>query len=116
MPSMINLYAVKNEVPRKASKQKDPSGDHNKTNPHFTSQRYILFFVLSIVILTSVGWYAWNSFKQLDKFENKRDEMAELRGTILHFDEVLTMSASMAALQLLNALSDQLNTSISSTS
>ena len=44
-----------------------------------------------------MGWYAWNSFDQLEKFENQRDEMAELRGTILHLDEVLTMSAHMAA-------------------
>ena len=44
-----------------------------------------------------MGWYAWSSFEQREKFESQRDEMAELRGTILHVDEVLTMSARMAA-------------------
>ena len=53
--------------------------------------------MLLIVILTGTGWYAWSSFDQLNKFESQKDEMAELRGTILHFNEVLTMSARMAA-------------------
>ena len=97
MPSMINLYAIENETPRKASEQKYPSGDRNKTDPHFTSKIYILFFLLSIVILIGLGWYAWNSFHRYEIIESNKDEMAELRGTILYFDEVLTMSARMAA-------------------
>lgn len=64
---------------------------------HCTSRRYILFFAISITILAAMGWYVWDSFERLDKFESQKDEMAELRGIIIHLDEVLTMSARMAA-------------------
>ena len=90
---------IKLEMSRKAHRgERNHSGNHcTKTISTLVSQSYILPLMLSIVILTSVGWYAWSSFKQLGRFESQRDEMAELRGTILHFDEVLTMSARMAA-------------------
>ncbi len=65
----------KGEMPGKAIQGKENhSGSHySKTISHFASQRTILLFVLSIVILTGMGWYAWSSFKQLDKFESQKD-------------------------------------------
>ena len=93
----MQTYNKREMLGKTLERRKHSENHYSKRNPHFNSKIYILSFVLSIVILTSMGWYAWNSFKQLDKFESQRDEMTELRGTILHFDEVLTMSAYMAA-------------------
>ncbi len=88
----------KTEMPGNVlDKRKHSENHYSKRSLHFTSKIYILSFVLLIVILTGTGWYAWSSFDQLNKFESQKDEMAELRGTILHFNEVLTMSARMAA-------------------
>ena len=87
----------KKEPSGKALEQRNHSGsDLRKTIRYPVGRRYVRF-IFSIVILAGVGWFACGLIERLDEFESQEDEMAELRGTILHFDEVLTMSARIAA-------------------
>ena len=62
-----------------------------------------LFVLLTIVLLTSIAsltWLGWCSYGEYQetKARYERDrKIEELRGMIIHLDEVLTMSARMAA-------------------
>ena len=52
----MQKYDVK-ESPGKALEKKKHSGNHySNTVSYFAGKRYIFFFVLSIVILSSMGW------------------------------------------------------------
>jgi signal transduction histidine kinase/DNA-binding response OmpR family regulator len=50
--------------------------------------------------LATFGWVVWNayaSYRDVDSHRSRDQRVEELRGVILHLDEVLTMSARMAA-------------------
>jgi signal transduction histidine kinase/DNA-binding response OmpR family regulator len=50
--------------------------------------------------LASFGWVVWNayaSYRDADSYASRNLRVEELRGVILHLDEVLTMSARMTA-------------------
>ena len=50
--------------------------------------------------LATFGWVAWNgyaTYRDDDLYRSRDSRLEELRGVILHLDEVLTMSARMAA-------------------
>lgn len=53
--------------------------------------------VLTIVLLTGWGWQARQSYLDHKGTQKQAFPISQLRGRIIHFDEVLTMSANMAA-------------------
>jgi len=53
--------------------------------------------VLTWVALIWIGWNAWSSYHQSQAESEYHSKIERLRGTIIHLDEVLTMSARMAA-------------------
>jgi len=54
-------------------------------------------FVLTWVVLTWFGWNTWNSYQTTKTDKEYLSKTEELCGKIIHLDEVLTMSARMAA-------------------
>lgn len=59
---------------------------------------FVLVFLFTILILFGLSWYTWRSNLQLKALATKHFRLLELSGQIIHHDEVLTMSARMAAL------------------
>jgi len=48
-------------------------------------------------ILILLGWTVWKSYEENKITKERNYKIEELRGSIIHLDEVLTMSARMAA-------------------
>ncbi|MEK6627111.1 MAG: ATP-binding protein [Bdellovibrionota bacterium] len=53
--------------------------------------------VLATIVTGGLGWFTFKSFDKLTALQIRNQEVSELQGKITHFDEVLTMSARMAA-------------------
>ncbi len=56
-----------------------------------------VIFVLTWVAQIWFGWNAWSSYHKTKTEREYHSKMEKLHGTIIHLDEVLTMSARMAA-------------------
>jgi len=54
-------------------------------------------FLLTVVTLCGLIWYTWHSYKEFEAGQERIFKTVELTGSIVHLDEVLTMSARMAA-------------------
>ncbi|UCG58643.1 MAG: hypothetical protein JSU70_03845 [Phycisphaerales bacterium] len=54
-------------------------------------------FLSTMVILTGLVWHTWHSYRQFRADQTRNFRTVELAGVITHLDEVLTMSARMAA-------------------
>jgi hypothetical protein len=52
---------------------------------------------LTIGLFGSLVWQAWDTFRYLETAQKNYFRLTELSGSIVHLDEVLTMSARMAA-------------------
>ena len=63
----------------------------------FTPKRFVLLFLLVAAILVTPAWQAWQAYVQLRTNENQLRQIIGIEGSIMHRDEVLTMSAKMAA-------------------
>lgn len=62
-----------------------------------------VFILTALLLVTSgllvaVGWLSYRSYRKTKHVIQRRLRMEELRGAIVHLDEVLTMSARMAVL------------------
>lgn len=68
---------------------------------HTDRSRPLTVFAVGIVfmavVLAIVGWSTWSTHRSMTCLVTDELRLQELRGTILHLDEVLTMSARMAA-------------------
>ena len=53
--------------------------------------------LVTVSLLLGLAWSAWSSYRALDASIRRSFEIQELRGRIVYLDEVLTMSARMAA-------------------
>lgn len=53
--------------------------------------------ILSLILVASVGWNVWRMYGDFTKVVTTEFELQKLAGKIVHLDEVLTMSARMAA-------------------
>lgn len=53
--------------------------------------------ILSLILVASVGWNVWRMYGDFTKVVTTEFELQKLAGEIVHLDEVLTMSARMAA-------------------
>jgi methyl-accepting chemotaxis protein len=51
----------------------------------------------SVVLLGATGWNIWNIYRDYKTVITNQFKLQDLSGQIVHFDEVLTMSARMAA-------------------
>jgi len=60
-------------------------------------KRLVLLLLLMAAILVTPAWQAWQSYVLGKTAETQLHEMIGLEGSIMHRDEVLTMSAMMAA-------------------
>lgn len=70
---------------------KDPAGNR------FPMKILAIVLVLSMALFIGLGWYTWNSYRQFKMIQGQDFRLQELTGIIIHLDEVLTMSARMAA-------------------
>ena len=70
-------------------------------NPIQSSQKPLWFvtvgWLLTVALLLGLAWSAWSSYRALDASIRRSFEIQQLRGRIVYLDEVLTMSARMAA-------------------
>ena len=67
-----------------------------------TTGRYPVIFLSLVMVLTCAsliwfGWRAWHSYCQTKTAMEHQLRIERLRSTVIHLDEVLTMSARMAA-------------------
>ena len=53
--------------------------------------------ILTLLLFTGVGWQIWQSYQDFRSTQTRDFPVQELSGKITHLDEVLTMSARMAA-------------------
>jgi signal transduction histidine kinase/CheY-like chemotaxis protein len=80
-----------------------PTGDLTLASPSGDSITRFPILLCRITLALSIAtfvWIAWNAYagyRDAELFRNRESRLAELRGTIVHLDEVLTMSARMAA-------------------
>lgn len=73
-------------------------GRGETTTPACLSAKTItIAFIFIVVSLAGSGWYARYLYAQFRTNESKYHRIVELNGAIIHLDEVLTMSARMAA-------------------
>ncbi len=56
-----------------------------------------IVMVMTSVVLAGFGWSSYRSYHNAQATTQRRLRIEELHGTIVHLDEVLTMSAQMAA-------------------
>lgn len=54
-------------------------------------------FILIFLLLASLSWFSWDSYRLHKGTQHHALELLKLNGSIIHYDEVLTMSAKMAA-------------------
>jgi hypothetical protein len=75
------------------------SGDKitNSVSSGFVVRLFTAAFLLTVVTLGGLIWYTWRSYEQFKTGQIRNFRTVELNGVIVHFDEVLTMSARMAA-------------------
>lgn len=78
-------------------KEGQPTGSKAVTPSHLVIKGFVLVFLFTIVILGSLAWYTWRSNLHLKALETRHFRLLELSGQIIYIDEVLTMSAEMAA-------------------
>ena len=52
---------------------------------------------LTMILLTVLGWQAWSVYRSRNRTESHTFLIQQLSDRIVYFDEVLTMSANMAA-------------------
>src|SRR5580765_7683664 len=73
---------------------------HPENQPRVSSGPMRALCVALVVTALALGCLSWNavtSIKQIHNLKERHLRIEDLRGTIVHLDEVLTMSARMAA-------------------
>lgn len=71
-------------------------------NPNGSKNNFFMNVLLAIVVgmtlaTGSFGWLTFKSADELMRMHKRNEEIVRLQGIVMHFDEVLTMSARMAA-------------------
>ncbi|HUU50858.1 MAG TPA: PAS domain S-box protein, partial [Nitrospinota bacterium] len=69
----------------------------NKSLRFFPVKVFAAALVLTIAVFAGLGWHVWNSYRNFEIIKLTDFRLQELSGIITHLDEVLTMSARMAA-------------------
>lgn len=63
----------------------------------FPLRTLLVALVFTTLLLSALGWHLWNSYNALQDAQQRNLRLQELTGVIAQLDEVLTMSARMAA-------------------
>ncbi len=63
----------------------------------FPTKALAFALLLTMAVLGGVGWHVWDSYRDLETAQTRDVRLQELAGSIFHLDEVLTMSARLAA-------------------
>ncbi len=58
---------------------------------------FTFMFIFTVIGLSGLGWYMCDTYRHFKDVATKQFRMIELTGIITHFEEILTMSARMAA-------------------
>lgn len=74
-----------------------PAPGRSKSDRNFLKWSIGIALVVTMVLLVGLGCQVWYAHKALDAILTEHIRLQDLEGTIVHFDEVLTMSARMAA-------------------
>ena len=69
----------------------------NSVSSGFVVRLFTAAFLLTVVTLGGLIWYTWRSYEEFKTGQPRNFKTVELTGSIIHLDEVLTMSARMAA-------------------
>ncbi len=67
------------------------------TSIHFPIRLLTVACLLTIIAFAGFGWNIFDARRDTKMFRDRLSRIEELRGVIVHLDEVLTMSARMAA-------------------
>ncbi|MBI3886751.1 MAG: PAS domain-containing protein, partial [Opitutae bacterium] len=69
----------------------------NTRETPFPAKTLTIGLVLTVVVLVAISWSAYDSYLKLSAGEQRAQQLPELAAQVAYFDEVLTMSARMAA-------------------
>jgi len=73
------------------------SRNHARLAGLFTTKRCMLLLLVAAVILARPAWQGWQSYSLIKTTEMQLEQMGGLEESCMYRDEVLTMSAKMAA-------------------
>ena len=74
-----------------------PQGTWGRERSLFPKRAIGIALILTMMFFVTLGWLTWQSYRGMATTLTADFRLQELRGTIAHFDEVLTMSARMCA-------------------
>lgn len=74
-----------------------PIQQNHSNKPGFPLRLFAAAFVLSLLTVAFSGWQAWQMHHRFQELSDKRAHVTEDIGRIMLFDEMLTMSARLAA-------------------
>jgi len=74
-----------------------PAQGQGKSDRDFLKWSIGIALVVTMVLLVGLGYQLWSAHETLEAILTEHVRLRDLAGTIVHFDEVLTMSARMAA-------------------
>ncbi|MCM3871067.1 MAG: PAS domain S-box protein [Pyrinomonadaceae bacterium] len=73
------------------------SSDDAVTAGRFPIRVLTVSLLLTILTFAGCGWIVWDARRDVKMFTDRVSRLEELNGVLVHLDEVLTMSARMAA-------------------
>jgi hypothetical protein len=77
--------------------RKHTAGEKAITAIRFPIRLLTVALVLTTMACAGFGWIIFDARRDSEMFRDRLSRIEELRGVIVHLDEVLTMSARMAA-------------------
>ncbi|NOR66653.1 MAG: hypothetical protein GQ528_04780, partial [Woeseiaceae bacterium] len=83
---------------RRSNKQENPAPRyHNRVVGLFIAKKRVLLLLVAATILARPSWQAWRSYVHIRTIETQIEKLIRLEGSTAYHDEVLAMSAKMAA-------------------
>ncbi|MHC4533126.1 MAG: PAS domain-containing sensor histidine kinase [Planctomycetota bacterium] len=73
------------------------SDDNDRKADLFTTKRCVLLLSIVAILLSLLSWQTWQSYKHIMTTETQLAQIYNLEISAMHHDEMLTMSALMAA-------------------
>jgi len=73
------------------------SDDNDRKADLFTTNRFVLLLLAAGIILSLLLWQTWRSYKHIRTTDTQLMQINSIESSAMHRDEMLTMSAMMAA-------------------
>ena len=86
---------MKEPIPNNVIPEETPC-EPTMAGSRFSIKLFIVAFIFTGAVLAWLSWSTYDLYTHDTMVEKKVGRASELRGTIVHLDEVLTMSARMA--------------------